>query len=71
MWMPTTSWPCCLSSSAATDESTPPDTPTATVASWHRPAGWRRPAMARAGQRALRANFAKSSIKKRDEYVFT
>lgn len=25
---PTTSYPCCLSSSAATDESTPPDIPT-------------------------------------------
>ena len=30
MKMPTTSWPCCLSSQALTAESTPPDSPTTT-----------------------------------------
>src|SRR5512147_740464 len=30
MKMPTTSWPCCLSSHALTAESTPPDRPTTT-----------------------------------------
>eukprot|EP00967_Tisochrysis_lutea_P100383 scaffold149719_cov32-Tisochrysis_lutea.AAC.2 len=31
MWMPTTSWPCRLRRRAATEESTPPETPTAMV----------------------------------------
>src|SRR5207253_3618482 len=31
MKRPTTSWPCCFSSHAAIDESTPPDMPTTTL----------------------------------------